>query len=302
MKLKDLEKIFFISFLPRIYQEKFKGEENFNFSYLTSISAFFTILISLLFGFSFYGFYKIFNFGIFWFLFINFLFFIVFLDGFIRLILNLIFKKSYGSLPFYLFEKYISKMQREKIFNDDILELENSLIIHTPCPKPHWVLNGGLNFKGKNYKLKKYVKLEPSNFYRFELSNLSFPLYDLEKEKNFNISSDLAFIFAPLWAFLSEKYQYSLLKFERHNFINYFYFSIFLTFFVFFPSLIFDVVRILQKREVFYFIIPHLALCIYFVHESLLRFVTFKFERRIKGSLIAFFIKPLYYMAYGEFQ
>lgn len=291
---------FLVGFLPEEYQKSFWEKSNIKTPHMAYLSSLFIILLSLIFLFSFYGFYLKFTPGKFWILLITIFFSIFILDGFLRIILK-IFKKDYGAFPFSIINLYLSKFKKSNEFNDEIMEVKNLLIIHSPCPKPHWVQWGGINYKDKSFKISKQLKLEISHFFKFEPSEEKYPAYDLEKEKNYNIASDFSIILSPLWGFLPEKFQYSLLKYERYNLKYYFYFSLILTFFVSFPSMIFDLIRFMQKREVIYFILPHFLISLYFVYESVMRFFYFITERKIKGSLIAFFVKPLYYMIYGEF-
>lgn len=291
---------FQVSFLPAFFQEKYLKEKSLKAKHLSFYSIFFNILLSIFFWFSFYGFYQKFKPGIFWIVLFSLLFFTIFFDGFIR-ILFLIFKKKIGSFPFSLVYKYLLKLKKSEDFYDDIIETPNSLIIHSPCPKPHWVQWGGVSYKNKSFKIVKHLKLEVSHFFKFEISEEKFPEIDLEKEKNYNILSDFSIILSPFWGFLPEKYQFSLLKYQRYNLKFNFYFSLILTFFVSFPSLIFDLIRIMQKGDVLYFILPHFLISLFFVYESLFRFLIYITERKIKGSLLAFIIKPLYYMIYEEF-
>lgn len=300
MNINVIIEKFQVSFLPAFFQEKYLKEKNLNANYILFYSSVFNILFSLLFWISFYGFYLKFKPGIFWIFLLSLLFFIIFFDGFIRIILFL-FKKKIGSFPFSLIYKYLLKLKKSDEFYDDIIEIQNALMIHTPCPKPHWLQWGGIFYKDKNYKIVKHLKLEISHFFKFEMSKEKFPELDLEKEKNYNISSDLSIILSPFWGFLPEKYQFSLLKYQRYNLKFNFYFSVILTFFVSFPSLIFDLIRIMQKENVLYFILPHFLISLYFVYESLIRFLIYITEKKIKGSLLAFIIKPLYYMIYEEF-
>lgn len=286
--------------MPEEYQRIFWDKSNFRLPYIAILNSLFVIFLSLIFLFSFYGFYVKFKPGKFWLFIITIFFSFFILDSIIRIVLK-IFKKDYGAFPFSLINFYFLKFKKSDDFKDEILQVKNLLIIHSPCPKPHWVQWGGLTYDNKSFKISKHLKLEISHFFKFEPSEEKFPPYNLEEEKKYNISSDLSIILSPLWGFLPERFQYSLLKYERYNLKYYFYFSIILTFFVSFPSMIFDLIRFMQKREVIYFILPHFIFSLYFVYESLFRFFYFITERKIKGSLIAFFIKPLYYMIYGEF-
>lgn len=300
MELKGFLEKFYVSFLPEKYQKDFKEKRNIKTSRLSLLSSIFTLLLFSTFFISFLGFYYNFKPGFIWLLLLS-LFFITFIiDGLYRFIFSL-FKKETGSFLFCLFEKLFLKPKNPDDFMDNVIETENSLIVHTPCPKPHWDKWGGIFYNGKNYKLIKKVKIGVSSFYKFEKDNGNYPYFNFEEEKNFNLASDLSLILSPIWGFLSEKYQYFLLKFSRYNLKLSFYFSVFITFFVFFPSLIFDVIRFLQKREVFYFLIPHFLLSLYFVYESMIRFLFFITERKIKGSIISVFIKPLFYMIYRRF-
>jgi len=298
--MKRIFEAFLIGFLPKQIQENYGEENNLKMFYFNLSSALFTIIISIFLWVSFYGFYLKFKPGKFWIVLISFLFFIFAIDGFIRIIF-IFFRKKTGFFIFSIFYKYLLKLKENKDFNDDILDLDKVLIIHSPCPKPHWLQWGGISYNDKNYKISKHLILEISHFFKMERADEKFPEYNGEKEKKFNISSDLSMILSPLWGFLPEKYQYSLLKYERYNLKFNFYFSVILTFFVSFPSIIFDLIRIMQKQDVIYFILPHFLISLYFVYESLMRALYFLTERKIKGSLIAFFIKPLYYMIYGEF-
>lgn len=300
VKLKELFNGFLVGFLPGEYQKTYGEKNNLKITYVPLLNSLFVIFISLIFWISFYGFYEKFKPGKFWIFFVTIFFSIFILDGIFRIIL-FFFKKNYGAFPFSIINQFFLRFKKSEDFNDEIMEIKNLLLIHSPCPKPHWVQWGGITYKDKPYKISKQLKLEISHFFKFEPSEGNFPTYDREKEKNYNISSDLSIILSPLWGFLPEKYQFSLLKFERYNIKFYFYFSVFLTFFIFFPSMVFDLIRIMQKREVLYFILPHFLISIYFVYESLIRFFLYFTERRIKGSLIGFFVKPLYYMIYEEF-
>lgn len=297
-KISFIDK-FLIGFLPGEFQNSFGEKNNIKITYLTFISSIFMIFISLIFWFSFYGFYLKFKPGFFWIIFISFIFLLITLDSIIRIILKF-FKINSGSLPFSLFGRYLKKLKKSQDFNDEILELKDSIIIHSPCPKPHWIQWGGISFNDRPFKISKHLRLEISHFFKFEEKDGNYPSYDKEREKYFNLSSDLSIILSPLWGFLPEKYQFSLLKYDRYNLRFYFYFSVFLTFFVSFPSLIFDLIRIMQKEDVLFFILPHFLTSLYFVYESLMRFISFLTERKIRGSLLSIFIKPLYYMIYGE--
>ncbi len=298
--MKKILDAFLIGFLPKIFQETYGEKNNLKMFYFNFLSSFFTIIISIIFWASFLGFYLKFKPGKFWIILITIFFSILIIDSIVRFVL-MIFKKKKGFFVFSLFYKYLLKLKENKDFNDDILEIDKVLIIHSPCPKPHWLKWGGLSYNERNYKISKHLRLEITHFFKLERSDERFPEYDKEKEKNFNISSDLSIILSPLWGFLPEKYQYSLLRYERYNLKFNFYLSIILTFFVSFPSIIFDLIRVMQRQDVLYFILPHFLVFLYFLYESIIRFWSFVSEKKIKGSLLSFIIKPLYYMIYGEF-
>ncbi len=286
----------FLGSFPTNYQEKFEeklGLDPIKATFWSSLFEFIICLIILTLHIistfsSAYGSSKIFSFPL-WFVMLS---MIGLLEGVGRLVYNISTNEPLGSL-FFSFLNLKIKIEKGKKLSDSYKYLENILFYETPYEKKHWEKWGGINFEGSNYELKRKSKRGNFFIYEFLKGEKEFPKTSLKDEEKYNTSSDNSIVFALLWGFLDYEFQREIEKYGRYDPLKFTKISIIFnlifscSFFISYSSRIyffgFTILR---------FFITIFSL--YLLMESIERFYLFFEKKKIKGSFLGFFIKPIY--------
>lgn len=222
--------------------------------------------------------------------------FFTILDGLARLFYNIATNEPVGSFLFILLELKIKK-EKSKYEEDSFKFYENNLIVETPYEKKHWEKWKGIKFEGKNYLLEE--KNFHKNFYIYKFRNTeeSYPKTSIEKEKNYNSSSDASIVFAPLWGFLPAELQREIEFYGRYNPFKFTKLSIIFNL-IFSSSLLISRGFKLFSNKFFIFDILVLIFSILLLLESIKRFQNFYEKKQISGSFLGFLFKPFFYILF----
>jgi hypothetical protein len=180
--------------------------------------------------------------------------------------------------------------------SDEILAIEGELNVVSPVPKVWWERTGGVTYGGESYILAGSGRKKTKFFYRFRKGGEDFPILDPELEKVRNRSSDLSYVFAPLWGFLPSDLQKALEFYGRYRPRPYVIISICFNFLaalaIMGPGLR-NVSRVVF--EIWSLVLLAAALLLFM--ESVLRLLRLMKDGQITGSFLAFLVKPVYYRA-----
>jgi hypothetical protein len=179
---------------------------------------------------------------------------------------------------------------------DRIAAIEGVLDVVSPVPKVWWEKAGGVTYEGEPYVLAGSDRDREDFSYHFRKGGEGFPVLNPELEKVRNRSSDLSYVLAPIWGFLPSDLQRALEFYGRYRPRPYVLLSIGFNFLVALAVMGSSLKNIsLGAYEVWSLVL--LAGGISLLVESLLRLVRLLDKGEITGSFLAFFVKPVYYMA-----
>jgi hypothetical protein len=180
--------------------------------------------------------------------------------------------------------------------SDEILAIEGELNVVSPVPKVWWERTGGVTYGGESYILAGSGRKKTKFFYRFRKGGEDFPILDPELEKVRNRSSDLSYVFAPLWGFLPSDLQKALEFYGRYRPRPYVIISICFNFLaalaIMGPGL-----RNVSRGVFEIWSLVLLAAALLLFMESVLRLLRLMKDGQITGSFLAFLVKPVYYRA-----
>jgi hypothetical protein len=180
--------------------------------------------------------------------------------------------------------------------SDEILAIEGELNVVSCAPKVWWERAGGVTYEGEPYILAGSGRKKTKFFYRFRKGGEDFPILDPELEKVRNRSSDLSYVFAPLWGFLPSDLQKALEFYGRYRPRPYVIISICFNFLaalaIMGPGL-----RNVSRGVFEIWSLALLAAALLLFMESVLRLLRLMKDGQITGSFLAFLVKPVYYRA-----
>ncbi len=138
-------------------------------------------------------------------------------EGVFRLAAVITTGEPIGSLFLALLGLRLKSEGPQYVLSDEILAIEGVLNVVSPVPKVWWERAGGVTYGGESFILAGSRREKTKFFYRFRKGGEGFPILDPELEKVRNRSSDLSYVFAPLWGFLPSDLQKSLEFYGRYR-------------------------------------------------------------------------------------
>ncbi len=226
----------------------------------------------------------------------GFLALIVMGDGIFRLAAVISTGEPMGSLFLVLLNLRLRSQGPQAETGDEILTMGEELNIISHVPKVWWETAGGVTYAGEPYVLAGSSGERGRFSYRFRKGGAGFPVLDPAFERLRNRSSDLSYVFAPLWGYLSPDLQKALEFYGRYRPRPYVLLSIGLNLLL---ALAF-VGPGLRSLSLGVFAIKSLvllAVAIVLVAECVVRLLKLLGEGKTTGSLLGFLVKPVYRFA-----
>jgi hypothetical protein len=179
---------------------------------------------------------------------------------------------------------------------DKITSIGEVLDVVSPVPKVWWERAGGVTYEGEPYILAGSGRERDDFSYHFRKGGEGFPVLDRNLEQVRNRSSDLSYVLAPLWGFLPGRLQTALEFYGRYRPRPYVLlssgFNLLVALALIGPGLKDISLGIFEIGSLLLF-----ATSVLLIVESVLRIVRLMDKGEITGSLLAFLVKPAYYMA-----
>ena len=217
-------------------------------------------------------------------------------EGVFRLAAVISTGEPIGSLSLALLGLRLKSEGPQYVPSDEILAIEGVLNVVSPVPKVWWERAGGVTYRGESYFLAGSRREKAKFIYCFRKGGGGFPTLDPELEKVRNRSSDLSYVFAPLWGFLPSDLQKSLEFYGRYRPRPYVILSICFNFLaalaIMGPGL-----RNLSRGVFEIWSLVLLAAALLLFMESVLRLLRLMRDGQITGSFLAFLVKPVYDLA-----
>jgi len=179
--------------------------------------------------------------------------------------------------------------------SDEISGIGEELNVVSAVPKAWWIRAGGVTYGGEPYILTGSDRDRTRYIYRFHKGGKDFPALDPEREKARNRSSDLSYVFAPLWGFLPSEMQKTLEFYGRYKPRLSVIISICVNLLAAL-ALLGPGLRNLSRGVFEIWSLVMLAAAIALVIESSLRLMRLLKDRRNTGSFLGFLVKPIYYL------
>ena len=179
--------------------------------------------------------------------------------------------------------------------SDEISGIGEELNVVSAVPKAWWVRAGGVTYGGEPYILTGSDRDRTRYIYRFHKGGKGFPALDPEREKARNRSSDLSYVFAPLWGFLPSEMQKTLEFYGRYKPRLSVIISIGVNLLAAL-ALLGPGLRNLSRGVFEIWSLVMLAAAIALVIESGLRLMRLLKDGRNTGSFLGFLVKPIYYL------
>jgi hypothetical protein len=217
-------------------------------------------------------------------------------EGIFRLAAVIATGDPIGSLPLALLGLRLKSEGPRYVPSDEILAIEGALNVVSPVPKVWWEKAGGVTYGGESYILAGSSRDGTKFSYRFRKGGEGFPVLDPELEKVRNRSSDLSFVFAPLWGFLPSDLQKGLEFYGRYRPRPYVIISICLNFLAALAIMGPGLRNVSRGVFEIWSLVLLAAACLLFT-ESIVRLLRLLWDGKTTGSLLAFLVKPLYYLA-----
>lgn len=217
-------------------------------------------------------------------------------EGIFRLAAVISTGNPMGTLLFVLLGLRLKSEGPAYVPADRILPIGEALDVVSPVPKIWWERAGGVSYEGESYILTGSGRERDDFFYHFRKGGTGFPGLDLELEQTRNRSSDLSYVLAPLWGFLPSDLQRGFEFYGRYRSRPYVFLSIGFNLLLALALMGSGMRNIsLGIFEVWSLVL--LATGLSLLVESVLRLVRLMDKGEITGSLLAFLVKPVYYMA-----
>jgi hypothetical protein len=220
-------------------------------------------------------------------------------EGLFRLAAVISTGEPIGSLALALLGLRLKSEDPQFVATDEILTIEGALTVVSPVPKVWWERAGGVTYGGESYILTESRREKDKFAYRFQKGGDGFPVMDPDLEKARNRSSDLSYVFAPLWGFLPADLQKTIEFYGRYKPRPYVILSI-----CFNSLLAFAFVGPGLKNvytgvyEIGSLVLVAAALPLFV--ESLLRLSRLVWNGQTTGSLLAILVKPLYNLVFKD--
>jgi hypothetical protein len=217
-------------------------------------------------------------------------------EGIFRLAAVIATGNPMGSLLFVLLGLRLKSEASEYEPADRISAIEGVLDVVSPVPKAWWERAGGVTYEGEPYVLTGSDRERTGFSYRFRKGGRGFPILDSKLEQVRNRSSDLSYVLAPLWGFLPADLQRRLEFYGRYRPRPYVLLSIGLNFLLAL-ALAGPGLKDISLGVYGCWSLLLLAAGGSLFLESLVRLIRLLGNGETTGSVLAFLIKPVYYMA-----
>lgn len=218
------------------------------------------------------------------------------IEGGFRLVAIIATGGPIGSLLFVLLNLRLKSEGPEYSPADSISVVGEMLDVVSPVPKVWWERAGGVTYRGEPYVLTGSDREKTDYSYRFRKGGEGFPVLDPKLEQVRNRSSDLSYVLAPLWGFLPPELQRELEFYGRYRARPYTLLSIVFNFLLAVALMGSGLKNIsLGVYEVWSLVL--LAAAILLLIESVGRLIRLLRNGETTGSVLAFLVKPVYYMA-----
>ena len=225
--------------------------------------------------------------------------FVAAVDGVFRLVAVLSTGEPLGSVFLAVLGFRLRSDGPKDVPQDEILPFGDEMTIVSPLPKVWWERAGGVTYGGEPYVLARSEIERRSYIYRFRRGGEGFPVLDPELEKVRNRSSDLSYVFAPLWGFLPLDLQTALEFYGRYRPRPYVILSI-----------VFNVLAALalvgpglknMSLGVFeLWPLLKMAFAILLFMESILRLLRLLKDGQASGSVLGVLVRPVYGLAFKD--
>ena len=217
-------------------------------------------------------------------------------EGVLRLIIVFSSGDPIGSLLFVLLGLRLKPEARNDVMADEYASAGGVLQVTSPVPKVWWARAGGVVFEGESYVLAESNRAKAAFYYRFHKGGEGFPVLDSVKERDRNIASDRSYVLAPLWGFLPPAMQSALEFYGRYRSRPYVLLSIAfngLAAAAIMGSGFRNITRgVFELWNLLWF-----GAGLFLFLESVLRLLRHVKDGEVTGSVLAVFVKPIYYMA-----
>ena len=214
-------------------------------------------------------------------------------DGLIRLVTVISTGAPIGSLFLVPLGLRLRSEDPGCDMSDEISGIGEELNVVSPVPKAWWSRAGGVTYGGEPYILTGSDREKTGYIYRFRKGGKGFPVLDPEREKARNRSSDLSYVFAPVWGFLSPDLQENLEFYGRYKPRRSVIISLCLNSLVAL-ALVGPGLKSLSRGVFEIWSLVMLAAAVALGTESILRLLRLLKEGRNTGSFLGFLVKPLY--------
>ncbi len=138
-------------------------------------------------------------------------------EGALRLAAVVSTGEPLGSLFLTVLDLRLRSDRARLVPGDEISRFEGELKVLSPVPKAWWERAGGVTVDGEPYRLAGADREKEKYAYRFVRGGGRFPVLDPELERVRNRSSDLSYVFAPIWGFLPAERQRTLETYGRYR-------------------------------------------------------------------------------------
>jgi hypothetical protein len=217
-------------------------------------------------------------------------------EGVFRLIAVISTGNPMGSLLLVVLGLRLKSEDPKYVPADRISAIDGVLDVVSPVPKVWWERAGGVTYEGEPYILTGSEQEKTDFAYHFRKGGEGFPVLDPKLEQVRNRSSDLSYVLAPLWGFLPAELQRGLEFYGRYRPRPFVLLSLGLNFLLAIAFTGSGLKNIsLGVYEIFSLLL--LAAAFLLIVESVGRLVRLMSNGETTGSLLAFLIKPVYYMA-----
>ena len=177
--------------------------------------------------------------------------------------------------------------------SDEISGIGEALNVVSPVPKAWWIRAGGVTYGGEPYILTGSDREKTRYIYHFHMGGKDFPVLDPEREKARNRSSDLSYVFAPVWGYLSPDLQENLEFYGRYKPRRSVIISVCINSLLAL-ALIGPGLKNLSLGVFEIWSLVMLAAAVALLTENILRLARLSNDGRITGSFLAFLVRPLY--------
>ena len=220
-------------------------------------------------------------------------------DGAFRLVAVISTGEPIGSLFLILLGLRLRSEGPQYDPADGISSIEGALTVVSPVRKAWWERAGGVTYEGEPYFMAGSGREKTRFIYRFQKGGEGFPILDPELEKLRNKSSDLSYVFAPLWGFLPSGFQKALEFYGRYkprpNVIFSCCMNLLMALAIVEPGL-----GNVSRGVYEIWSLALLAFAIALSVESVARLLRLIWDGKATGSFLAFLVKPAYDLVFKD--